>query len=508
MSKKSDKLNEIDEEKAYLELCQIIAEAIQTQDINLLQYRIYEWKRKYPYEKFSKNLKAKIDYLLNQYYSEVINQILKSIKQRREKKDFNQRKALIKLYKMIKETNDIKELNKKINEWKKEYPVNDFMEMYKKRVKKYTSRKYLEENAFDTNKAFYDLCHLFKANATYEELKDKVLVWEKDYSIGEQFKVDDFNKKSIEVKRMLDDEYLYSISKEDEKEDTLRRRKASVAIQAARFEEFMKVIEKGNMAKIVEWIYKNRNVEFGGFYKEQIITKTSVKFPFSKLENTTLKLNLNERGLSFCEYQTIDESRRYIITEFIKYLVKDKKLDYNTFQKEFNKSQDAKNRNISNHEMIEQDLQSSEINANPAEIENYVEQDRVIHQDEQEPTTYVIDLNIENQNNEDNKLQITELETKPVTSKDEGIDSFIIVHPDFLKVVYEKSKIAEEMTRDNIKDKDRKKTKKTVGQIEVSEEKGEVIEVNSIMDVDRIASDATQEERVPELVYSMYLDLN
>ena len=54
----------------------------------------------------------------------------------------------------------------------------------------------------------------------------------------------------------------------------------------------------------------------------------------------------------------------------------------------------------------------------------------------------------------------------------------------------------------------RKKTKKTVGQIEVSEEKGEVIEVNSIMDVDRIASDATQEERVPELVYSMYLDLN
>ena len=47
-SKKKKEL-EIDEEKAYAELCEIIAEAIQTQDANLLETRISEWKRKYPF---------------------------------------------------------------------------------------------------------------------------------------------------------------------------------------------------------------------------------------------------------------------------------------------------------------------------------------------------------------------------------------------------------------------------------------------------------------------------
>ena len=227
--------NQIDEERAYLELCQIIAEALETMDINLLQYRINEWKKKYPYEKFSKNLKAKIDFLLSQYYTEIINQILKTIKERREKKKFDQGKAMVKLYKIIKETNDLKELNKKVEAWKKEFPINDFMDMYKKRAKKYTSRKYLEENSFDTKKAFYDLHDTLNVNATYEELKEKVKVWEKDYRIGEKFKVEDFKGKSSEVKRMLDDEYLYSISKEDEKEDSLYERQTSLAIQTARY---------------------------------------------------------------------------------------------------------------------------------------------------------------------------------------------------------------------------------------------------------------------------------
>ena len=35
------------EDEAYFELCQIIAEAIQLQDIELLDYRIASWKNKY-----------------------------------------------------------------------------------------------------------------------------------------------------------------------------------------------------------------------------------------------------------------------------------------------------------------------------------------------------------------------------------------------------------------------------------------------------------------------------
>ena len=332
---------------------------------------------------------------------------------------------MVKLYRIIKETNDIKDLNKKVNAWKKEYPIKDFMEMYKRRAKKYTSRKYLEENSFDTNKAFYDLCHTLNANATYDELKDKVKVWEKDYRIGEKFKVEDFKGKATEVKKMLDDEYLYSISKEDEKEDNLRERQASISIQTQSYKEFVSVIEKGNLAKVVEWIYKNRNIKFGDYYKGQIIAKTAFKFPVSLLENTTLKLNLNERGLTLYEYQTIDDSRRYIVTEFIKNLIKDKNNDTSGFQKAFNKSEKAKNRGISNHEMIEQDAevvstsgkQEVKLDANDInEIEDSITSKKTdeTKKKEEQTSTFVIDLNADNKKEETKKLQVTELDAAPV----------------------------------------------------------------------------------------------
>ena len=332
------------------------------------------------------------------------------------------------------------------------------------------------------------------------------------------------------------------------------------------------------MAKTVEWIYKNRNIEFGDYYKAQIIAKTAFKYPLSKLDNTSLKLNLNERGLSFYEYQTIDESRRYIITEFIKNLVKDKTNDTNTFQMEFNKSQDAKNRNISSHEMIKQDLEKdvkdevldntetikkiedetnkldvedenkdikdiskvdgmeekTETNNNiTIEIANAIEKSKKEEKEtekekeqvqlEEGTSTFVIDLDEEpakkgiNDDN-DSKLQVTELETKPFISKEEPVISFVIVHPDFLKVACEKSRIADEMTQDNIKEKNIKAKKKGIKQEEKAEEKKEeevqeeqeiiVLEPRSIMDIDRIASEAVQEERIQDEVYTMYIDLN
>ena len=118
------------EDEAYFELCQIIAEAMQLQDIELLDYRISSWKNRY--KKLldglaSPEFKKKIEYLLNEYYSSVTQYIYSQIKFKENKKIENQSKALVKLYRIIKETNDLNTLKSKVKEWEKQYPESSFL---------------------------------------------------------------------------------------------------------------------------------------------------------------------------------------------------------------------------------------------------------------------------------------------------------------------------------------------------------------------------------------------
>ena len=153
---KSTNLTEetINEEEAYFELCQIIATAVETQNINLLKSMIAIWKGKYPWEKFSSKYKEKIRYILNTYYTEITRYIISQIE---EKRNFDSRKAYFKLYDIVNNTKDLKILKSNIKSWEKEYPFNGFTEMYKTRIKKLTSEKRLSEHAIDQDEAFADL---------------------------------------------------------------------------------------------------------------------------------------------------------------------------------------------------------------------------------------------------------------------------------------------------------------------------------------------------------------
>ena len=70
------------EDEAYFELKQIIAEAMQLQDIELLDARIASWKNKYkklldrPSTSSKSDFKKRIEFLLNQYYTEITEYIL------------------------------------------------------------------------------------------------------------------------------------------------------------------------------------------------------------------------------------------------------------------------------------------------------------------------------------------------------------------------------------------------------------------------------------------------
>ena len=329
---KQEELNKL-EEQACFELCQIIAEAMQTQNVDLLDQRIAEWKNKYkklldgsvPNSKFKK----KIEFLLNEYYSSVTRYIQEQIKFREYVKIENQSKALRKLYVIIKETNDLKTLEKKVEKWKSTYPYESFLKMYKKKIDSYTSKRNLEDSAFNQEKAFADLIDITKINGTFEELKYELSKWENDYRIHDKFELDDFLKHKQEVKQYTSDEYIYSISNDYDKEGNKidfkdgDKNLTNIDKQAVAYVELLSIASKPhNESKMFEWVYKNRNMKFNDKYKELILSATYLNYSPKFLNRIKIpNTNLANPSVSLDEYNNIDELKKYSVISYFNLLL-------------------------------------------------------------------------------------------------------------------------------------------------------------------------------------------
>ena len=357
-NKKEEKINEELkrlEDEAYYELCQIIAEAMYTQDIKLLNDRITSWKYKYkkllnrPSSDSKSDFKRKIEYLLKQYYSEVTQYILNQLKLNEEKKIENQAKAMRELYTLIRDTNDLDLLNKKIKAWKEKYPVNGFLNMYKKRIELYTRQKNLKENAFNQEEAFSDLVEITKIHGTLDELKKELTLWEEKYSINNKYKIDDFIKHQSEVKRFTSDEFLMSIARDDSKNNTEQSNDTNLqeeyenksltdlSKQASAYTALLAISKSPNsINEMFKWVYKNRNIKFNDKYKELILSATYLNYSptyLNKLEKPNL--DISKSSLSFEEYQNIGDIKKYAIISYFNLLLPPDKAVSNDF---FNKN--------------------------------------------------------------------------------------------------------------------------------------------------------------------------
>lgn len=336
------------ENEAYNELCQIIAEAMQFQDITLLDQRIADWKKKYKKlldssSSASSNFKKRIEYLLNEYYSEITQYILKQIRKTEQKRLENQSKILRKLYYIIKETDDLSLLKKKVKEWQDKYPISGFLNMYQKRIKIYTSEKYLKENAFDQDMAFRDLYYITKLNRTYDELKGELAKWEDKYSIHDKFELDDFIKHQSEINRYTSDEYLMSIAHVDNSNDgeiTFPKNEigkenlfSSLSKQAVAYSSLMSIARSpDNIDQIFDWVYKNNSIRFNDEYKDLILSAIYLDYSPRYLNSLSVpKINLSS-SLSFEEYENIDEIKRYTVISYFNLLLPpDRRIPNNYF---------------------------------------------------------------------------------------------------------------------------------------------------------------------------------
>lgn len=373
------------EDEAYFELCQIIAEAMQEQSIELLDYRIASWKNKYKklLDNPSPNFKKRIEYLLTEYYSSVTQYIQSQIKFNENKKIENQSKALRELYVIIRDTDDLKTLEKKVNAWKEKYPKDKFLKMYQSKYEHMTSKRNLRENAFDQEIAFKDLIEITKHTGTFEEFAREREQWENKYSIHDKFELDDFIKHQSDIKRYTSDEYLHSISrdeepkensnltasetteapKEAEQEEQPQKVYSDLAKQASAYTALLAISQKpNNVNEMFKWVYKNGSIKFNDKYKELILNATYLDYSPTYLNKLkTPDLNVNNKSLSYEEFKEMDDIKRYAIISYFNLLLPpDKAISNGFFNSCINtvyaKSEKAKYTNSSLNEINQENL--------------------------------------------------------------------------------------------------------------------------------------------------------
>lgn len=373
------------EDEAYFELCQIIAEAMQEQSIELLDYRIASWKDKYKklLDNPSPNFKKRIEYLLTEYYSSVTQYIQSQIKFNENKKIENQSKALRELYVIIRDTDDLKTLEKKVNSWKEKYPKDKFLKMYQSKYEHMTSKRNLRENAFDQEVAFKDLVEITKHTGTFEEFAREREQWENKYSIHDKFELDDFIKHQSDIKRYTSDEYLHSISrdedpkensnltasetteapKEAEQEEQPQKVYSDLAKQASAYTALLAISQKpNNVNEMFKWVYKNGSIKFNDKYKELILNATYLDYSPTYLNKLrTPGLNVNNKSLSYEEFKEMDDIKRYAIISYFNLLLPPDKAISNVFFNScintvYAKSEKAKYTNSSLNEINQENL--------------------------------------------------------------------------------------------------------------------------------------------------------
>lgn len=346
------------EDEAYFELMQIIAEALQMQDIELLDYRISTWKNKY--RKLlegaaSPQFKKRIEFLLNQYYSSVTRYIMDQIKFKEQKMIENQAKALRELYTILRDTNDLALLKQKVSKWQAKYPVSAFLKMYQKKIESLTREKNLEQNAFDQDKAFSELVDITKINGSLDDLKEELNEWEKRYSINDKYKIDDFIKHQSEIKRYTSEDYLRSIAREELTNDKelpiknanhdntnkhLNSDYSPLSAQAQAYSALLAIARKrNNVDEVFSWVYKNRNMKFNDKYKELILSATYLDYSPRFLQSMQApEFDITKSSLTLSEYKNMREIKRYsAISYFNLLLPPNKSFSNNYFNNYVNK---------------------------------------------------------------------------------------------------------------------------------------------------------------------------
>ena len=199
------KLRDFDEQEAYFLLCEIFSNAQASKDYTKFQTDLAEWKKRYPIDLFSDNLKRKIKYMLSK---EFLDTILKDFTVFDELSKKDPAVGLEKLRRVLDKAEkhkDKKQLDRDLDILYKEYPLNFLKEKYPHVVPILISQANIDKllEKFDSSLAFEELTKIIEHPqefSNFDEYKTALEEYQKN------FPIDDFNDKyKAQVQNLLNE---------------------------------------------------------------------------------------------------------------------------------------------------------------------------------------------------------------------------------------------------------------------------------------------------------------
>lgn len=331
-----NKLRDFDELEAYFLLCEIFSNAQTTKDYARFQSDLAEWKKRYPIDLFSDELKRKIKYMLSK---EFIETVLKdfAVFEALSKKD--PAKGLEKLRDVLDKAEkhkDAKQLDKDLENLYKEYPLKFLKEKYPHVVNQLLSKsnrtRILEK--FDSSLAYKELSSIVEHPEKFRdegEFKSTIEEWQKLYptqDFNDDFKANVDNKLSnaLDAKFLADN--FSSITELDLNNGqviTIDPVSTPLVVQDA-LHDFFKIADKnaGDVNGLFNWTCKYSKYinllddDAKGAIVTSLMSKFAYDLPPVGTKYKMPKMDTDANGLlSLSEYNSIDDTKKEVVIQLL-----------------------------------------------------------------------------------------------------------------------------------------------------------------------------------------------
>lgn len=331
-----NKLRDFDELEAYFLLCEIFSNAQTTKDYARFQSDLAEWKKRYPIDLFSDELKRKIKYMLSK---EFIETVLKdfAVFEALSKKD--PAKGLEKLRDVLDKAEkhkDPKQLDKDLENLYKEYPLNFLKEKYPHVVGQLLSKsnrtRILEK--FDSSLAYKELSSIVEHPEKFKdeaEFKSTIEEWQKLYptqDFNDDFKanVDSKLSNALDAKFLANN--FSSITELDLNNGqviTIDPVSTPLIVQDA-LHDFFKIADKnaGDVNGLFNWTCKYSKYinllddDAKGAIVTSLMSKFAYDLPPVGTKYKMPKMDTDANGLlSLSEYNSIDDTKKEVVIQLL-----------------------------------------------------------------------------------------------------------------------------------------------------------------------------------------------
>lgn len=331
-----NKLRDFDELEAYFLLCEIFSNAQTTKDYARFQSDLAEWKKRYPIDLFSDELKRKIKYMLSK---EFIETVLKdfAVFEALSKKD--PAKGLEKLRDVLDKAakhKDAKQLDADLEKLYKEYPLKFLKEKYPHVVSQLLSKsnrtRILEK--FDSSLAYKELSSIVEQPEKFrseEEFKEAIGEWQRLYptqDFNDDFKANVDSKLSTALDEKFLADNFSSITELDLNNGqviTIDSVSTPIVVQDA-LHDFFKIADKnaGDVNGLFNWTCKYSKYlnllddDAKGAIVTSLMSKFAYDLPPFGTKYQMPKMDTDANGLlSLSEYNSIDDTKKEVVIQLL-----------------------------------------------------------------------------------------------------------------------------------------------------------------------------------------------